>query len=73
MMDRNLNRRIESLVKITDANHQNYLEELLNEMFTEKYQSWSLDSKNVWSLDVITENGEKRMDFQERIIKEFYQ
>ncbi|MFZ9471123.1 MAG: polyphosphate kinase 1 [Candidatus Nanopelagicaceae bacterium] len=70
MMDRNLNRRIESLVNIQDPQHKLYLENMLNEMFSENYKSWSLDSNNHWQFDSATENGEIRHDFQEFYIKE---
>jgi polyphosphate kinase len=70
MMDRNLNRRIESLVNIQEPQHKLYLENMLDEMFSEEYKSWSLDSNNNWQFDSATENGEIRHDFQERYIKE---
>jgi polyphosphate kinase len=70
MMDRNLNRRIESLVQVRDSAHLHYLDEMLNKMFSENYKSWSLTPENNWEHELFTENGQHRIDLQEKFIEE---
>lgn len=70
MMDRNLNRRIESLVQITDAEHMQYIERILDGMFSERYQAWILSSSNDWHFEKYTEERNLRLDFQQQYIKE---
>ena len=70
MMDRNLNRRIESLVQITDPEHMQYIERILDGMFSERYRAWILSSSNEWHFEKYTEEGNLRLDFQQQYIKE---
>lgn len=70
MMDRNLNRRIESLVQIIDPDHMKYIERILDGMFSDKYQAWILNSENEWQFVKNSEGREMRTDFQQEYIKE---
>jgi len=70
MMDRNLNRRIESLVQIIDPDHMNYIERILDGMFSDKHQAWILNSENEWQFVKNSEGREMRTDFQQEYIKE---
>ena len=70
MMDRNLNRRIESLVQIIDPDHMKYIERILDGMFSDKHQAWILNSENEWQFVKNSEGREMRTDFQQEYIKE---
>lgn len=70
MMDRNLNRRIETLVRIDDEHHKSILDSLLLDIFSGNFSSWSLDGSDNWSNHMKNGDGHKLPDFQEYQIKE---
>lgn len=69
MMDRNLNRRIETLVRIDDKQHKGILDNLLSDIFSGNFSSWSLDNADNWSNNMKDANGHKLPDFQEHQIR----
>lgn len=70
MMDRNLNRRVETLVKVSDPAHISYLELLFSNVFSDKYSAWSLKRNGAWEYQSVAESGSARKNFQEHYMKE---
>ncbi len=48
LMDRNLNRRVESLVRIIEADHKAALIELLDEYLSDEIANWQMMSDGTW-------------------------
>ena len=70
MMDRNLNRRVETLVQIVDPNHLSYLDVLLSNVFSEKYNAWSLMRNGNWDYKEFDDAGLARKNIQEHYMRE---
>lgn len=70
MMDRNLNRRIETLVRIQDKDHKHKLDQILSQIFSEEFDCWYLDENDVWLHEFLDSSGRRLPDFQEHQIKE---
>jgi len=73
IMERNLNRRIETLFKITQLEHQQQIIEILEKSFDNSIIRWQMDESDHWHY-VNKGNEAKRLeDFQnlflERLIK----
>jgi polyphosphate kinase len=49
LMRRNLDRRVEALVKVTSAQHKAYLIDLMDHAMADTTTAWSLDSDGTWS------------------------
>ena len=48
-MPRNLDRRIESAVPLTDPAHREALRELLEQMWLDNRQAWELSAEGTWT------------------------
>ena len=48
MMDRNLNRRIETLVQIKNGAHTSALDEILTQSFNDQFGHWEMDENDIW-------------------------
>lgn len=59
LMDRNLDRRVEALVKIQTPAHKEELDAMLNEYFGDHYKYWNLGSNGKW--DEITADSDSKM------------
>ncbi len=70
MMDRNLNRRIETLVRIDDVDHKKELNAILSQIFSQEFESWILDESDMWIHDLFDDAGHRLPNFQEHQIKE---
>jgi polyphosphate kinase len=64
IMDRNLNRRIETLVQITEEDHKQELSHILESSFNNEFTHWELDPNDKWQHVVGTSEGKKSKDFQ---------
>jgi polyphosphate kinase len=64
MMHRNLDRRIEALVQITDDNHIEQLDRQLTRGMSSDHTSWSLDSEGVWTRHSLDKDGQPLLDVQ---------
>jgi polyphosphate kinase len=64
MMHRNLDRRIEALINITDPSHIEQLDAQLNRGMSDHVQSWSLHSDGAWVRHSHTAEGEPLADAQ---------
>ncbi|MEO7447189.1 MAG: polyphosphate kinase 1, partial [Humibacillus sp.] len=69
MMHRNLDRRIEALVRITDPSLIADLDALLLLGFAETTSRWDLGSDGRWVRHHLTESGEALDDLQEKLIE----
>lgn len=70
MMDRNLNRRIETLVRIDDEEHKLRISGVLSQIFSGDFQCWSLDENDVWVPEILNSAGLRLPNLQEHRIKE---
>ena len=60
MMHRNLDRRVETLVRITDDQHLRYLNEHFDRGMSDDTASWHLDAQGVWTRH--STRGTRRLD-----------
>jgi polyphosphate kinase len=70
MMHRNLDRRVELLVQVTDAGHQRRLRRVLHLGMADKTSSWWLDADGHWVRHSRDEEGNPLRDVQETLIRE---
>ena len=68
MMHRNLDRRVETLVKITQSDHLKELHDLMELAMSDDVSVWELDSSGVWSRETLSPTGEKLLDMQDEIM-----
>jgi polyphosphate kinase len=70
MMHRNLDRRVELLVQVTDAGHQRRLRRLLHLGTDDRTSCWWLDADGHWVRHSRDEEGNPLRDVQETLIRE---
>jgi polyphosphate kinase len=70
MMHRNLDRRVEALVRITDRGHLAELDHLLDLSMDETTASWHLEPDGHWTRHHLDEHGDRLRDLQEVTIRE---
>jgi len=70
MMHRNLDRRVELLVQVTDAGHQRRLRRVLHLGMDDRTSSWWLDASGHWVRHSRDEEGNPLRDVQETLIRE---
>jgi polyphosphate kinase len=68
LMHRNLDRRVEVLVRISDPRHVDELGELLELSLDDRTSSWHLLPDGTWERHHHDENGELLLDLQEHLI-----
>jgi polyphosphate kinase len=68
MMHRNLDRRVETLVEIRQADHRRYLAEILEIGISDNVRHWKLDGSGTWEQISHDENGNLLLDFQTYLI-----
>ncbi len=68
MMHRNLDRRVEALVRLRDPAHIAELEELLTVSMAPDIASWHLDSDGAWTRHSVGADGEPLRDLQFHMI-----
>ncbi|MBC9823867.1 RNA degradosome polyphosphate kinase [Terrabacter sp. MAHUQ-38] len=69
MMHRNLDRRVEALVRIADPGHIAELADLIDLAFAETTSRWDLGSDGRWVRHHLAESGEPLDDLQEKLIE----
>ncbi|KRC92182.1 polyphosphate kinase [Terrabacter sp. Root85] len=69
MMHRNLDRRVEALVRIVEPSHVVELADLIDLAFAETTSRWDLGSDGRWVRHHLSESGEPLDDLQERLIE----
>ena len=68
MMHRNLDRRVEALVRLRDPNHLTELDELLGLSTEDGTASWHLRPDGVWERHATGPDGERLLDIQSHLI-----
>ncbi len=68
MMHRNLDRRVEALVRLRDPLHIAELEELLHRSMDPGTASWHLEADGAWVRHAVGEDGEPLLDLQSHLI-----
>ncbi|WP_407566640.1 RNA degradosome polyphosphate kinase [Streptomyces sp. 184] len=68
MMHRNLDRRIEALVRVSDPAHREALNRLLETGMSDTVDSWRLDSNGDWTRNVVDDAGVRLANVQEMLI-----
>ena len=68
MMHRNLDRRVESLVKIVQEDQIEQLKNLINLGMSDEVSSWHLGSDGVWVRKSLSAKGEKLADLQDQMM-----
>jgi len=69
LMHRNLDRRIEALVRITRPSHIEQLSELVDLAFADDTAAWRLDADGTWTRHHRGADGQPLRDLQERLIQ----
>ncbi|WP_210507220.1 RNA degradosome polyphosphate kinase [Naasia sp. SYSU D00057] len=70
MMHRNLDRRIEVLVRLTDRRHQREMTKLFDTAMSERTASWHLDSDGAWTRHSTGKTGAPLSDMQDAVMRE---
>ena len=69
MMHRNLDRRVEVLVRLSEPDHVNSILEMFELGMSEQIASWSLDSSGTWLRSQFDSEGNTLSDFQDTLMK----
>jgi polyphosphate kinase len=70
MMHRNLDRRVEALVRLIDPEHLVEIEALFERAMDSRTSSWWLDETGHWTRHDVDENGVHLSDMQNRLIQQ---
>ena len=68
LMRRNIDRRVEALVKVSSPQHRGYLSELLDLAFSDTTASWWLNPDGTWTRHHRNQNGEPLVDLQHHLV-----
>ena len=68
MMQRNLDRRVESLVRIDSEKHKERLKGILDDSMSDQYSTWKLTDSNQWVRNVTDSEGKYLVNFQDHFI-----
>lgn len=69
IMDRNLNRRIETLVKVNDYSHKEQLTHILDMSFNSEFIHWEMDENDHWQHVSKNSGGENLKDYQQYFLE----
>ena len=69
LMNRNLDRRIETLIRVDQLEHKTSLSGLLDLYGNDQVKHWEMDNGGAWRRKTHSENGEPFIDIQERLIE----
>jgi polyphosphate kinase len=72
MMHRNLDRRVEALVRISQPDHIRELFGLFEQAMDDSSASWHLGPDGKWTRHQYGENGQALIDVQDKIMKDVY-
>lgn len=70
MMHRNLDRRVEALVRLTDPDHLVEIESLFDQAMDERTSSWWLDGTGEWTRHSVDQAGNPLDDMQLRLMQQ---
>ena len=68
MMHRNLDRRVESLVRIESDKHKERLKGILDDSLSDQYSTWKLAENNQWVRHINDADGKYLVNFQDHFI-----
>ena len=68
MMHRNLDRRVESLVRIESDKHKVRLKGILDDSLSDQYSTWKLAENNKWVRQISDADGKYLVNFQDHFI-----
>jgi len=68
MMHRNLDRRVETLIRLVEPSQIAWLNDLFDMAMSPSFSSWELDSKGDWTRHLKAEDGSLLLDYQETLI-----
>ena len=68
MMHRNLDRRVEALVRIDSEKHKARLKGILDDSVSEQYSSWRLTDENAWVRKISDVEGNPLVNFQDHFV-----
>ena len=71
IMERNLDRRVEALVRIDHPDHQRELSEILDLSISEKFRAWRMNRDDKWIYSKSDSEGKALEDFQEHFIERY--
>ncbi len=69
MMHRNLDRRVEALVRLVQPDHIREINDLFDLAMSNESASWGLKSDGVWTRHQFGENGTRLIDVQDQLMK----
>ena len=69
MMHRNLDRRVEALVKIVQPDHIKELQDLFTLAMSDNSSSWHLETNGSWTRHQFDETGKKLTDVQDELMR----
>ncbi len=72
MMHRNLDRRVEALVRLSQPDHIRELNALFDLAMSENVASWYLSADGTWTRHQLMANGEILVDLQDQLMKEVH-
>ena len=73
MMHRNLDRRVEALVRLTDPDHLTEIDQLFDQAMDEHTSSWHLEGDGTWERHSADEAGRPLTDLQDRLMQQTVQ
>jgi polyphosphate kinase len=73
MMHRNLDRRVEALVRLSQADHLRELEGVFSLAMSDDSASWHLDSTGKWTRHQFGADGQPLKDVQDTIMQQIKQ
>lgn len=68
MMHRNLDRRVEALVRIENDKHKLRLKGILDDSFSDQYSTWTLREDNSWDRTTFDIDGTRLVNFQDHFV-----
>ena len=68
VMHRNLDRRVEALVRIDSEKHKERLKSILDDSVSDKYSTWKLSDTNQWLRSIRSADGQLLVNFQDHFI-----
>ena len=71
IMERNLDRRVEALVRINHPEHQIELSEILDLSISKRFRAWDMNSDDKWDYSKSDSEGKALEDFQEHFIERY--
>ena len=69
VMHRNLDRRVEALVRIDSEKHKEKLKSILDDSVSDVYSTWKLSGDNKWIRSTRSPEGENLVNFQDHFIE----